>query len=322
MGRLNQPDPTPIIRNLDRMRDVLNWFQRWQQPSGLLGKNPQWDFIDWVGQPAADRTRFPSYGRTNESCLMSVLWLGAFQQGARIEKTFGNQSLAATDQAKAAQIKTAIQDRCWVPARGLYADNPDGDRFSQHMNALAILYDLVGPEDARKILERIVAPGKGIDAPPGMATTSYYFAWYLARAFAHAGRADRYLALLDTWRDLLKLNYTTWPEERGDTRSDTHAWSAHPTAGLLGIVAGIGPGSPGYKSVRIAPALGSLKVLNAIAATPMGPVTVRYRIARDRLVADVTRPRMLPGTFEWRHKVYPLFRARTHLVLPLTEDDQ
>jgi len=57
---------------------------------------------------------------------------------------------------------------------------------------------------------------------------------------------------------LLKLHYTTWPESRGDTRSDTHAWSAHPTADLLGVIAGIRPGAPGYARVRIAPVLGDL----------------------------------------------------------------
>ncbi|WP_234810792.1 alpha-L-rhamnosidase-related protein [Sphingobium herbicidovorans] len=315
--RMQQPDPAPITRHLGRMREVIDWFKPWQQPSGLLRRNPQWNFIDWVGQPANDRTQFPSYGKTNESCLMSVLWLGALQQGERIEEAFGDKALATADHAKAEVLKRAIRTRCWVPARGLYADNPDGDLFSQHMNALAVLYDVATPQEALEILDRIVEPGKGIDAPEGMATTSYYFAWYLVQAFVHAGAADRYLSLLDTWRELLKLNYTTWPEERGDTRSDTHAWSAHPTADLLGIVAGVGPGAAGYKSVRVAPALGYLKKVNATAATPAGPVSVRYQVKGDHLVAEVTRPAALPGTFEWRGKSYPLSRIRTRLTLPV-----
>lgn len=314
--RMRQLDRAPVVRHLGRMREVLGWFDRWRQPSGLLGRNPQWNFIDWIGQPAQDRTRFPSYGRTNESCLMSVSWLGALQQGARIEAALGDPALATADLAKADALRRAIRSRCWVATRGLFADNPDGDLFSQHMNALAVLYDVATPDEARTILARIVTPGKGIDAPEGMATTSYYFAWYLVRAFVHAGQSDRYLALLDTWRDLLKLNYTTWPEERGDTRSDTHAWSAHPTADLLGIVAGIGPGSPGYATVRVAPALGRLKRVDAVAATPAGPVSVRYQVAGDRLRVRVTKPATLAGTFEWRGRSYPLSRITTRLTLP------
>jgi alpha-L-rhamnosidase len=313
--RMRQPDPAPIVRNLDRMREILRWFKQWQQPSGLLGKNPEWNFIDWVGQLASDRTRFPSYGKTNESCLMTVVWLGALEQGARIEAALGDKALGQDDHQQAERLKGAIRARCWIASRGLFADNPDGDLFSQHMNVLAVLYDVVSPSEARDIFGRILVPGKGIDAPAGMSTSSYYFASYLAQALVHAGLADRYLELLDTWRDLLKLHYTTWPEERGDTRSDTHAWSAHPTADLLGIVAGIGPGEPGYRSVRISPALGRLTRLSATAATPAGPVSVRYRLAAGKLVADIVLPRSLRGTFMWREESHALTKAHSRLVL-------
>ncbi|AXB80347.1 alpha-L-rhamnosidase C-terminal domain-containing protein [Novosphingobium sp. P6W] len=319
---MRQPDQAPVVRHLARMREVLDWFKQWRRPSGLLGKNPQWNFIDWAGQSATDRSRFPSYGSSNESCLMSVSWLGALQQGARIEGALGDQAKAAENHALALELNRAIRARCWVPSRGLFADNPDGTVFSQHMNALAILYDVATPQEAGSILDRIVVPGNGIDAPEGMFTTSYYFAWYLAQATVHAGKGDRYLQLLDTWRDLLKLNYTTWPEERGDTRSDSHAWSAHPTADLLGVVAGIGPATPGYATVRIAPALGPLTQVDATAATPKGPVTVRYRIKGGRLTADVHRPATLQGTFEWKGKSYPLTKKTTRIVVPVrvTED--
>jgi hypothetical protein len=313
---MHQPNQAPVVRHLVRMREVLDWFKQWQRPSGLLGKNPQWNFIDWAGQSATDRSRFPSYGSTNESCLMSVSWLGALQQGARIESALGDKARAIADRELAQKLSQAIRARCWDASRGLFADNPDGNVFSQHMNALAILYDVATSQEAEVILDRIVVPGKGIDAPEGMFTTSYYFAWYLAQATVHAGRGDRYLQMLDTWRDLLKLNYTTWPEERGNTRSDSHAWSAHPTADLLGIVAGIRPATAGYATMRVAPALGTLTHLNATAATPKGPVTVSYRITRGRLVAEVRRPAALPGTFEWQGKSYPLPKKTTRIVVP------
>lgn len=319
--RMHQPDPAPIVRHIARMRRILDWFEAWRQPSGLLGKNPQWNFIDWAGQQATDRDRFPSYGKTNESCLMSLSWLGALQQGARIEDAYGDAARASRDRDRAEALKKAITDRCWVAQRGLFADNPDGELFSQHANVLAVLYDVVSADQGRSILEKIVAPGKGIDAPAGITSVSYYFAWYLAQAHAHVGLSDRYIDLLQTWRDLLRLNYTTWPEERDteklSTRSDSHAWSAHPTSDLLGIVAGIGPGAAGYKRLRVAPALGRLKWVSATAATPSGTVSVSYRKSADRLEVTVTRPRDLPGEFVWRGRAYPLAKARTNLSVPL-----
>jgi len=319
--RMRQPDTKPITRNLSRMREVLDRFADWQQPSGLLGRNEYWNFIDWVGQPATDRTDFPSYGTTNESCLLSVLWLGALQQGARIEAELGDDSHASRYAGMADDVKQAIVERCWKEDRGLFADNPSGDRFSQHMNALAIMYDVVDQENARAILEKIVAPAQGIDAPAGITPTSYYFSWYLIRAFQHAGMPERYHDLLKTWRGLLELNYTTWPEERdtekASTRSDSHAWSAHPTADLLGIVAGIQPGAPGYSRLKVAPSLGDLKQLQATAATPKGPVRVKYEARGDRLRVEIERPRDLPGEFVWKSQVYPLRRVKSRFTVPL-----
>ena len=125
-----------------------------------------------------------------------------------------------------------------------------------------------------------------------------------------------YHALLHTWRELLPLNYTTWPESRGKTRSDTHAWSAHPTTDLLGIVAGIRPGAPGYSRLRIAPALGTLTRLDATAATPHGPVSVSYRLGKGVLAVDIRAPRDLPGEFIWGGKSHALSGVRTRLRLP------
>lgn len=313
---MEQPDPRPVTRNLDRMRTVLDWFEKYRSPRGLLTRNPQWNFIDWAGQTAVDRDKFPSYSKeSNESCLMSVTWLGALDQGAALEAALGDPDRAASFKEKASALRTAIRQHCWNAERGLFADNPDLDVFSQHTNALAVLYDVATPEQAPAILDRIMAPGKGIDAPEGMFTTSYYFAWYLIRAFDHAGLSDRYPSLLKTWRDLLALNYTTWPEERGNTRSDSHAWSAHPTADLLGIVAGIRSAAPGYAALRVEPHLGSLTRLDATAATPHGPVKVRYRLEGGWLEAEIDRPANLPGSFIWNGQSHPLNESRTRLRL-------
>jgi alpha-L-rhamnosidase len=312
---MEQPDTRVIRRHLPRMREVLRWFEPWRNPRGLLGKNPQWNFIDWAGQQWDDRDHFPSWGRDNGSCLMTAMWLGALRQGAALEAAYGDRREADRDRATADEARAAIRAHCWDAARGLFADDAEREVYSQHMNVFAVLYDIATPEEARAILERITVPGRGIDAPPGMYTSTCYFAWYLVRAFEHAGLADRYFALLDSWRALLPLNYTTWPESRGDTRSDTHAWSAHPTADLLRIVAGIGPAAPGYARLRVAPRLGPLRSLDATAATPHGPVSVRYRIEDGTLHAEIDRPRALPGEFIWQGRSHPLRREHTTLRL-------
>jgi alpha-L-rhamnosidase len=313
VGMLNdwaqyQPDTRVIVRHLPRMRRVLDWFKQWRNADeGLLTKNPQWNFIDWAGQKWDDRDTFPSWDKQHGgSCLMSAMWLGALRQGAALEQTYGGKAQARDDNELADTLRTAIRQHCWNAGRGLFADDPDLAVYSQHMNVFAVLYDIATPGQSQAILERITVPGHGIDAPPGTYASTYYFAWYLARAFEHAGMADRYAGLLQSWRDLLALNFTTWPESRGETRSDTHAWSAHPTADLLGIVAGIQPAAPGYSRLRIEPHLGNLTRLDAVAATPFGPVKVGYRRTTGALSVEIDRPAGLPGEFVYGGRSYPL----------------
>jgi alpha-L-rhamnosidase len=312
---MEQPDTAVITRHLPRVRVILDWFGKLTNEQGLLGPNPQWNFIDWAGQSWDSHDEFPSYGKTRGSCLMTVMWLGALEQGVALEATHGDARLAAADSVNAGHARAAIREHCWDAGRVLFADNPDRNVFSQHMNILAVLYDVATPEEAKAILERITSLEKGIDAPPGMYTSTYYFAWYLVRAFEHAGMSDRYLALLQTWRELLKLNYTTWPESRGDTRSDTHAWSAHPTVDLLKIVAGIQPAAPGFARVRVEPHLGALTQLDARAVTPSGVVSVSYTVVNGKLSAEIDRPANLLGDFVWRGKSYPLSAEKTRLQL-------
>lgn len=312
---MQQPDTSVITGHLPRMRTVLDWFVPWLQPDGLLGKNPQWNFIDWVNS-GDDRKLFPSFGKDGGSCLTTVLWLGALRQGAALEAAYGDKAQAAADTRRADAARAAIRAHCWDRNTQLFADNADFTLYSQHMNLLAVLYDVATPQEAPGILERVTVPGHGIDAPPGMFTTTYYFAWYLVRAFEHAGLRERYPALLKTWRDLLDLHYTTWPESRQNTRSDTHAWSAHPTADMLNIIAGIGPDAPGYARLRVAPVLGDLTSLDAAAATPSGRVSVRYTVKDGQLEAQIDRPDALPGDFIWKGKRYPLTQAHSRFTLP------
>ncbi len=292
---MNERDPAVVERNLPRLREVLAWFRPYVHDDGLLGKNPTWNFVDWVGK---DRDAFPSFDQNNESCLTSLIYLGALQQAADLDP-----ANAADDRALAAKIREGVRNFCWDAQRGLFAADPSKTKFSQHTNALAVLYDVA--DDSPGILKRITT-GHGIDAPEGMIPVSYYFSWYLVRAFEHAGMGDDYIALLQTWRELLPLHFSTWPEAKLEARSDTHAWSGHPTADLLAIVAGVEPSAPGYASVRIAPHLGSLKKLHAVAQTPSGPVTVDYRVSGDHVKATIRRPADLPGTFEWRGRTVPL----------------
>ena len=307
---LYRPDPAPIRASLPGARAVLHWFATYQQPDGLLSQLPWWSFIDWVSSGT-----IPTYDQHNQSCVTTLQYLGALSDAADLEESLGDPQSAAHDLARAALVRTGIYNRCWVPSRGLLADNPDKQVFSQQANILAVLYDVVPRASQRSVLRQLLSIEPGT-TPNGVMSASYYFRFYLARALQHAGLADEYLTSLDPWRKLLPLHFSTWPEVPGDTRSDSHAWSAHPIYDMLTLVAGIQPASPGYATVRIAPHLGTLQALKATYPHPSGDIQVDYHRHGASLDAEITLPGKLAGTFVYNGKTFPLKPGSNHLRVP------
>jgi len=148
---------------------------------------------------------------------------------------------------------------------------------------------------------------------------SYYFKFYVVRAMDHAGMGDQYLQYLQPWRDLLPMGFTTWPESLGETRSDSHAWSAHPTYHLITIVAGIQSAGPGFKTVRIAPHLGSLTTANATYLHAQGKISTSYTVASGKLNAIVDLPPGLSGTFVWHSTSQPLHPGHNEINVPVAK---
>jgi hypothetical protein len=304
---MRQPDTAVLRRNLSGVRAVLDWYQPYVRDDGIVRGHPGWLFVDWRDGLDGGRDRT---GDSPDSCVISLLRLGALKEAADLERAVGDAPRAALNSEQAMQAVRGIQEKCWDPQRGLYADTPAKTSFSQHANALAILYDVAPKADRKAILGRIIAPGQGIDPPAAMTGTTFYFSFYLARALDHAGLGDRYLDLMATWRGLLKQNFTTWPENPDPTRSDTHAWSAHPTSGMLTYVAGIQPDAPGFARVRITPHLGSLTSLDAGMVHPSGMVRTKYTVSAGKLSANIVLPAGLTGTFSYGGKDWPLKPGR------------
>lgn len=311
---MREPDQAVLKRALPGVRSVLDWYKPYVRDNGLVRYAPGWQFIDW--RPGLSEQPKRNEPPKPDSCIITLLYLGALGQAADLEGAVGDPAYVNADRAQADRVRRGVQEACWDSGRGLYADTPDKTSFSQHANALAVLYDVAPPERRRAILDQVTVQGHGIDAPPGVTGVTYYFAYYLARALDHAGLGDRYLDLMQTWRALLAKHFTTWPEESDPSRSDSHAWSAHPTLDLLSVVAGIEPSAPGFAAVRIAPHLGDLKTLDAAMAHPAGLIEARYVQGPQRLQARIKLPNGLSGEFVWAGRTLPLHPGVNEIALP------
>jgi hypothetical protein len=290
-----------VAAHLPGTRTVLDWFARYEQPDGLLRRLPWWSFVDWV--VGGELPNYSDNGSENgESCTTSLQYLGALDEAAEMEKALGDAERGAHDSSRAEHVRSGLRAQCWDSARGLTADNPERKKFSQQTNVLAVLFDVVPKDRQQEVLRKVmgIEPGTPPAANPDeMLSGSYYFRFYLARALDHAGMAEDYLGSLKPWRELLPLHFSTWPEIPGDTRSDSHAWSAHPAYDLLTLVAGVEPSAPGFASVRVAPHLGALTGVAAKYPHPLGTISVNLERSGDGIRGSVTLPAGLGGTFVW-----------------------
>jgi alpha-L-rhamnosidase len=296
-----RPDQDGLARALvPGTRTILSWFATYEQPDFLLHEVPWWSFIDWV--PTGE---IPTYDAQGESCVTTLEYLGALNDAAELERALGDPGNGTRYKVRADRIRNGLYQKCWSESRGLLADTPDQKSFSQQANILGVLYDVIPKDHQPQVLKQMIAIEPGT-TPNGVLSASYYFRFYLARALDHAGIGDDYLDSIGAWRKLLPLHFSTWPEIPGDTRSDSHAWSAHPAYDFLTLVAGIKPASPGFATVAVAPHLGSLPSLTAIYPHPQGEIKVDYQRQGSGLNATITLPGTLTGSFEYNGKTTSL----------------
>lgn len=310
---LYRPDDGMLKEWVPHTRSVIEWYVANQRPDGLLGVMKWWNFGDWTRDfDAGVSPQDPDGG----SALLSITFMAGLRDAADLEEELGNSTVAADDRARASRIGAAIYRLCWDEGLGLLADTPAHAHFSEQTNAMGVLEDVIPRERQGMVMRAVLShrPARGAVPPPGeFSPASIYFRFYVARALDHAGLADLYLDTLGPWRGMLDLGLTTWAETAEPTRSDDHAWSAHPNYDLLTLVAGIRPASAGFRTVLVAPHLGALTELRATLPHPQGDINVHYREASGSWSFDIALPPGLTGTFQWSGHGAPLEPGQNHL---------
>ena len=181
--------------------------------------------------------------------------------------------------------------------------------MSQQTNTMAVLVDAVPAPEQRALMERVLGDKTLVQA-------TYYYGFYVLEALRKAGLADRYIEQLAPWQQMLALGLTTTAESPEPTRSDSHAWSAHPNYGLLATVLGVRPAKPGFQSVLVAPSLGPLKRADGRVPHPLGDIEVRLlRVGAQGIRAEITLPPGLGGVFQWGNREKPLRPGRQEIEL-------
>lgn len=305
-----RPDADFVRSKLSGSRQVLNFFQRYQQQDGSLKGAPYWEFTDWAENEGWYRGVAP-IGKNGNSAALDLQLCWAYQLAADLEEALGMKEHAQQYRLAADKLKQTIKAKYWQPSKQFFADTPEQNLYSQHTNTLAVLAEVITGDDARQLMEKVIADKSVTQA-------TIYFKYYVHQAVSKVGLGDRYLDLLGDWRSQLADGLTTWAEisDHNNSRSDCHAWGSSPNVELFRIVLGIDSDSPGFAKVKIVPHLGTLTTAQGKIPHPNGEVSVNYLQVKGKWRAEITLPKNTPGTFHWKGKQYDL-KAGEKTVLAL-----
>ena len=295
-----RPDSLFIKNKLPGARQVLSFFEKYQQADGSLKNAPYWEFTDWAEGKGWNFGMAPK-GKGGESAVLDMQLLWTYQLASELENKLGLKDLARLYAGRAHRLKQTIQRKYWNQGRGLYADTEDKDMFSQHANSLAILSGVITGKKATTLANEMLTDTTLVPA-------SIYFKFYLHQALVKAGLGNDYLKWLDKWRENMNMGLSTWAEtsDVSTTRSDCHAWGSSPNIEFFRTILGIDSDAPGFSKVMIKPHLGSIEDISGEMPHPNGKIMVKYKLQKGALQAEINLPQNTPGTFAWKDKNYPL----------------
>jgi alpha-L-rhamnosidase len=271
----------PVLR---RTADILLVRDAAGRPLAPQG----WNFFD--GEHGCHPDGVPVGCRPGEAgacwgwlAVLACTWLGD------LEAALAEPELASRWRRLAGEMSQAVHAATW---------DGSGWRFvaghaerSPHAAILALLAGAAPSADLDAAADALLDPA----TPP---CVGIMFSHYLFAVAAERGRLAAVRPLWQRWDAALAVGFTTTPESWGGTRSDCHAWGAHPLFWRLAGVAGIRPLADGFARALIAPQLLEGEVMAATVPHPDGGgIEVDLRCEAGRLIGWVRSP--VAGILRW-----------------------
>jgi len=294
-----------VRARLPGTRAVIDQFEMFVDSEGVLRGPVGWNYLDWTftdcGVPPGG---FP----TQRNSSLQAQWVMVLAQSSSLEAYAGEPEMAALYERKSRTAAKALIDLFWDDTRGLVADDAGHTSYSEHAQCLALLAGALSPERQQRVWA-------SLEKGEGLVQVSSYFAHYLFETCVRHGHIDLFFRRLAPWIKTIAEGFSTTPEGFGDSRSDCHAWSAHPLFHFLTGVLGIRPDSLGFATVEIAPQLGTLTEASGTLAHPLGPIHVQLAKQGEQLHAEVELPEGLQGTFRYQDQCAPIRAGRQVITM-------
>lgn len=304
-------DDVDFVRTImTGVRMTLEAFRRYIDPAnGLLLPLPGWNTLDWVPEWEAGN---PPDATSGFSGVLHWQLIYTLTLAVDLEDELGEMESAARLRRWQSELVTAGLNAFWDESRGLLADTPAHDTYSEHTQCFAILSGVLPADQQQRIAD-------GLFTAPDLSRATIYFSHYLLETAGNMGRMDIFFQrLADLWYPLLDHDLRTTLEKPEPSRSDCHGWSSHPLYHDFATIMGIRPAALGFSAVSIRPQLGPLTAASGTLVHPQGVIRVDLHRTGDQLHGEIELPAGLTGTFFHAGQHRPL--ASGINTLPLTID--
>lgn len=196
------------------LRKAESYIRSRRNPQGLLTV-PGWNFIDWRPNWNAG---VPPGGEEGGGCTLNWIYLLSLKNLAEMESRYGNPAAAAELTGVAEELLRTIVEVYYDAGRGMFAETPAHDYYSEHAQVFALL--------AAERTEVLPALKRG-----GIDECGIYFSFYYLEACRRYGLTAQFEARKEKFLNTADApQLRTMPEQFPNDawlRSDCHAWSSH-----------------------------------------------------------------------------------------------
>lgn len=292
-----------VLEHMPRARSVLEVFIGRIDDRGLVQWPEGWNWIDWV--PEWDNGD-PLHNPLEPNAINQWQFVYVLGLAAELERYAGENELADRLERIRRRVADRIIEHYWDESRGLFADSLKKDRFSEHAQCFALLSGVLDADRQARVID-------GLLKAPDLARATIYFQHYLFEVYRLARRIDAMLDRMQLWFDLPAMGLKTCLEKPEPSRSDCHAWGAHPLYHACASILGIRPAALGAEQVVFEPSLGPLQRAHG-----------EFFIGKGRIVADLERvdgslrgyidlPHRMTGEFRHEGQSLPLQPGRNQI---------
>jgi alpha-L-rhamnosidase len=279
------------------VRAVLDAFRARLTKDNLIESPPGWNFVDWVNGWPHGMPPNASTGGVSGTINAHVIY--TLRLAAELEAIAGEPELSSRNTKLADRLAAAFNAAFFDEQRSLYAEEPSKKTFTEHAQCLALLGGAITDGRRPHVADALCTDEK-------LARTTIYFSHYLFEAYRSIGRLDLILPRMDLWFGLAPNGNKTTIEMPEPTRSDCHAWGAHPVYHYFASIMGIRPDAAGFKKIRITPQLAGLKSARGTMVHPRGEVALDVQERDGKLTGEVRLPAGVCATLHVNGQVIEL----------------